>query len=55
MKDWQFCFICGSLAYISSKVCTTSWISIIFAISGIIFYIGLIVDIIKEFRGGKNE
>ena len=50
MKDWQFSFICGSLAYISSKVCQTNFGSIMFAVASMCFWLAMLIDAFKQKR-----
>ena len=50
MKNWQFEFICGNLAYIQSRICTVELGSILFALASILFYLALVIDIIKTLK-----
>lgn len=51
MKRTEFEFIAGCLTYIMSHVCIFDIPSILFGIATICFWVALIIDTIKEFRG----
>lgn len=51
MKRWQFDFICTCLACVLANVAESKWASVLFAVSGILFAVALIIDGIFSLNG----